>query len=318
MDGTGAEPGRVIVIGSANADLVLDVDHRPVPGETVLASASTTTPGGKGANQAVAAARMGGRVSFVGCLGPDGHADLLRASLERAGVDLTHLAVVDAVTGYAVIVVTPDGENSIVVAAGANARLDPGTVDRSAGDWADRDVVVAQLEIPMDVVVHAARASVWRRARFVLNAAPAAVVPPEVIAVCDPLVVNQEEAAALLGHGRSIGDSDPSDGPATAAALLALGARAAVVTLGPQGVALASPEGAERIPAPQVRAVDTTGAGDGFVGALAAALSRGQSLAAAAGDAVAFAAAAVTRRGAQAAYVDRADVPATLSAGGAS
>lgn len=315
MAKTGAESGRVIVIGSANADLVLDVDHRPAPGETVLASASTTTPGGKGANQAVAAARMGGRVAFIGCVGRDGHADLLRASLERAGVDLTWLQTVDAVTGYAVIVVTPDGQNSIVVAPGGNARMEPGSVDASAADWTDRDVVVAQLEVPLDVVVHAAHRAEQRRARFVLNAAPAALVPPEVLGVCNPLVVN-EEAAALLRRGSGVDYAGALD--ELAAALLALGVRSAVVTLGPEGAAVASADGVERIPAPRVQALDTTGAGDGFVGSMAAGLTTGQCLSRAARDAVLFATAAVTRWGAQSAYFEKAEVQTVLANSGAS
>ncbi|TQN44189.1 ribokinase [Blastococcus colisei] len=313
MSRTEAETGRVVVVGSANADLVLQVHHRPAPGETVLAGTSTTTPGGKGANQAVAAARMGGRATFVGCVGRDGHARLLQSSMHEAGVDLAGVAVVDAPTGHAVIVITPDGENSIIVTPGANSSLDADAVDRSAARWTGDDVVVAQLEIPMETVTRAARRAAQVGARFVLNAAPAAAVAPEVLALCDPLVVNEDEAGVIVAHAGVDLGANLEGIKATAAALTALGARSAVVTLGPEGALVASAAGVEHIPAPRVRAVDTTGAGDGFVGALAARLSRGDSLSDAARVAAAFASAAVTRLGAQSAYVEESALEAVLS-----
>lgn len=309
MRETEGEHRRVVVLGSANADLVLSVGHRPAPGETLLASTARTTAGGKGANQAVAAARMGARVSFVGCVGRDGHGELLRTSLEQAGVDLRQLTVVDEPTGYAVIMITPDGENAIVVAPGANAALGPVAVDVSAGSWAGGDVVVAQLEIPMTTVDQAARRAEECGARFVLNAAPAAVVAPSTLALCDPLVVNEQEATALVEQsGNRV---DVGDGTATARAVLALGPRSVIVTLGAEGAVVATAAGTEQLPAPRVRAVDTTGAGDGFVGALTAELSRGARLVDAARVAVAYAAAAVTRPGAQAAYLGEAEFRAS-------
>ena len=132
---------RIAVVGSANADLVLDIDHRPAPGETVLGSDVVVTPGGKGANQAVAAGRLGGDVAFVGCVGDDEHGRLLRDSLTGAGVDVTALRTVDAPSGMAVIMVTPDGENSIVVAPGANRHVTPELVAEHRAAWVDADVV---------------------------------------------------------------------------------------------------------------------------------------------------------------------------------
>ena len=311
----------IAVVGSANVDLVLDVDHRPAPGETLLGADVVTTPGGKGANQAVAAARAGGRVAFVGCVGADGNGALLRDSLRAAGVDVTALRTVDAPTGTAVIVVTPDGENSIIVSPGANRSVQPGMLAGVARDWAAARILVAQLEIPAETVAELARHAVATGARLVLNAAPVADLPDEVLAACDPLVVNESESRALLGGRRpepaEAGATAPSwedaDGEGLAHALLERGPRSVVVTLGPGGAVVADASGTTRVDAPRVRAVDTTGAGDAFVGALAAGLSGGQSLADAARVAASYAAATVTRRGAQASYGSLDEVAGALA-----
>lgn len=186
----------VVVVGSANADLVLDIDHRPAPGETILAADVVTTPGGKGANQAVAAGRLGGDVAFVGCVGADEHGALLRASLASAGVDLAGLRTVEVPTGTATIMVTPDGENSIIVSPGANRRVTPAMLTELRPAWQDAPVVVVQLEIPLESV---ALVATQARGRVVLNTAPAARLPREVLAAADPLVVNESEARFLLG-----------------------------------------------------------------------------------------------------------------------
>ncbi|MGO1770803.1 MAG: ribokinase [Microbacterium sp.] len=299
--------GRIAVVGSANADLVVDVERRPEPGETLLGSDLVITPGGKGANQAVAAAKAGGDVAFVGCIGVDANGALLRASLSDAEVDLSGLIEVDAPTGTAIIVVTPEGENSIIVAPGANARLSPELLERQDRTWADADVVVLQLEIPFDTVNAAATRA---RGRVVLNLAPAAEVPPEVLAAADPLVVNESEGAFLLREaGLAV---SPDDDGATARALRELGPRSVVLTLGSAGALVVDGESdVVHVPAHKVRAVDTTAAGDAFIGGLAVRLAIGDALA----DAVAFgsavAAVAVTRRGAQASYptLDEIDQP---------
>ncbi|WP_019634183.1 ribokinase [Actinomadura atramentaria] len=293
-DGTGGHD--VVVVGSANADLVVRVARRPGPGETVLGSELAAHPGGKGANQAVAAARLGGRVALLGRVGDDGHAALLRDALAAAGVDAAALRTTAAPTGVALITVAPDGENSIVVAPGANALLTPADVDPAL--LAAARVVSLQMEIPVDVVLAAARTADEGGARTVLNLSPAAEPPAPLLGLCDVLVVNEHEAAFLLPGRSAEAARDP-------AALLALGPRAAVVTLGADGalVADAATGGATaHVPAPHVPAVDTTGAGDAFTGALCLRLARGDTVADAARYAVRVGAAAVRTRGAQPSY----------------
>ena len=309
-------PPDVVVIGSANADLVLDVDHRPAAGETILGSDLVVTPGGKGANQAVAAGLLGGRVSFIGCVGSDGYGELLRDSLTDAGVDVSGLQTVDVPSGNAIILVTPDGENSIIVSPAANRKVTPELLEELAPRWTGAAVLVLQLEIPVEAVEHAALRT---RGRVVLNAAPAAELPAEVLAVADPLVVNESEAAFLLarragarpGADLGAGGTNPGAGPSDLVAALAnLGPRSVVLTLGSGGAAhLDKDTGAGgHVPARPVRAVDTTGAGDAFVGALAVALADGGSLAEAVDRATAVAAVAVSRRGAQASYPRRTEI----------
>ncbi|MFD1506705.1 ribokinase [Georgenia yuyongxinii] len=301
------EQSQVVVVGSANADLVLDIDHRPAPGETILASDVVTTPGGKGANQAVAAGKVGGRVAFLGCVGDDDHGRLLRGSLEGAGVDATGLRTVAAPTGTAIISVTPDGENSIMVSPGANRHVTPAMLTGLQDVWASAAVVVLQLEIPMESVAAVAAGATGR---VVLNAAPAASLPAEVLAVADPLVVNESEAEFLLAEaGAADGATSPDGegapgGDSLAARLLALGPRSVILTLGAAGSVIVerAPDGGARppvwVPARRVAATDTTGAGDAFVGALAVRLAAGASLTEAVELATAVAAVAVTRRGA--------------------
>ncbi|NLE97813.1 MAG: ribokinase [Propionibacterium sp.] len=293
----------VVVVGSANADLVVHVDHRPDPGETILGSDVEVSPGGKGANQAVSVGKLGGTVAFVGCVGADDEGSLLRGSLEGAGVGLTGLAEVEEPTGTAFIMVTPDGENSIVVSPSANRRVTPEVVDRAGELLGRARVVVLQLEIPMATVAHVARRVAG--ARLLLNAAPAQPLAPEVLRRCDPLVVNRSEAESLLG---AEADEVP-DATHLAAGLLALGTRSVVVTLGADGAVVAE-RGSEpaHVPALEVEAVDTTGAGDAFVGALALQLAEGQELREAASFATKVAAVAVTRRGAQSSYPSRTEL----------
>ncbi|WP_434014510.1 ribokinase [Ornithinimicrobium sp.] len=268
----------MIVLGSTNVDLVVQVDHRPVGGETILGSDLVTTPGGKGANQAVAAARIGGE-RFVGCVGGDTGGRLLRDSLSDAGVDLTGLQTVDAATGSAVILVTPDGENSIVVSPGANARLSPDRVAKVSSWWDDADALVLQLETPMDTVRAAARSARERDIRLVLNAAPATSLPTELLEMADPVVVNETETEAAAALGVAGADQEPASPAQTVERLLDLGPRSVVLTLGAEGAVCATRGSAvAAVPAREVQAVDTTGAGDGFVGALAVRLAAGDDL----------------------------------------
>lgn len=241
----------VVVVGSANVDLVLPVQRIPRPGETVLASGLTRGPGGKGANQAVASARAGASTQFVAALGADDGGALLREALD--GVELSLVQTVDAPTGTAIITVDADGENAITVAPSANARLQLTPEARVA--VAEAKIVLSQLEIPFGTVQAAAEASRY----FILNAAPAAELSDELLGHVDLLVVNETEAEAVAGTKLSaLLDRVP----------------AAVVTLGAEGAVILT-RGADevRVPAVKVEVVDTTAAGDTFCGVLAATLA---------------------------------------------
>ncbi|WP_460065886.1 ribokinase [Streptomyces sp. YKOK-I1] len=293
----------LLVVGSANADLVIGVDRRPAAGETVLGSDLATHPGGKGANQAVAAARLGARTALLARVGDDAHGRLLGDSLRAAGVDTAGILTGGAPTGVALITVDPSGDNSIVVSPGANSRLTPADV-RAAGDlFRAARVVSAQLEIPLETVV-AVAASLAPDSRFVLNPSPPRPLPAVVLAACDPLIVNEHEARVLLGDRTG---PEPED---WARDLLALGPRSVVVTLGARGALVADADGTTRIPAVRVAAVDTTGAGDAFTAALAWRLGLGEPLAVAAAYAARVGAAAVTKAGAQVSFPTAEEVEA--------
>jgi ribokinase len=293
---------EVVVVGSVNADLVVGVERRPAPGETVLGSDLVVHPGGKGANQAVAAARLGGRAGIVGRIGDDGHGALLRGALDADGVDLARLAVTPGVpTGVALITVGSDGDNSIIVSPGANARLTPEDVAAAREMIAGASVVSFQLEVPLPAVEAAARLAAGAGGRVVLNLSPPAPVPAELLALCDPLVVNEHEAAFLLDGGGDAGE--------LAAKLARSGPRSVVVTLGADGVVVADGEGVTAIPSPKADAVDTTGAGDAFTAALCLRLARGDALRDAARYATRVGAAAVRKRGAQSSYPTPDELP---------
>ncbi|OEJ24150.1 ribokinase [Streptomyces agglomeratus] len=315
----------LLVVGSANADLVIGVERRPAAGETVLGSDLAVHPGGKGANQAVAAARLGARTALLARVGDDAHGRLLLESQRAAGVDTGGVLTGGAPTGVALITVDPSGDNSIVVSPGANARLTPQDVRAAAGLLAAARVVSAQLEVPLETVAEVVRTRA-AGSRFVLNPSPPGPLPADVLAACDPLVLNEHEALFMLadsdtdvdgdGPGGDGGDAgghaedDPED---WARELLALGARSVVVTMGARGalVAEGGPDAATvRVPSPRVDAVDTTGAGDAFTAALAWRLSLGEDLVKAAAFAVRVGAAAVTKEGAQASFPTAAEVSA--------
>ncbi|MFF1768740.1 ribokinase [Streptomyces sp. NPDC058249] len=294
----------LLVVGSANADLVIRVERRPAAGETVLGSDLAVHPGGKGANQAVAAGRLGARTALLARVGDDGHGRLLLDSQRAAGVDTVGVLVGGAPTGIALITVDPSGDNSIVVSPGANGRLTPEDVRAAGSLFQASRVVSAQLEIPLDTVVEVVR-NLAAGSRFVLNPSPPRPLPAEVLAACDPLIVNEHEARVIVGT--AFGDS-PED---WAAALLALGPRSVVITLGADGALVAERAGARvRIPSVKVEAVDTTGAGDAFTAALAWRLGRRESLAEAAAYAARVGAVAVTRPGAQESFPTAEEVAA--------
>ena len=243
------------MLGSINMDLVTTVDHLPAPGETLLGNSFRTTPGGKGGNQAIAAAHAGGSVTFVGAVGDDSFADRLRSGLTAAGVSTEQLRVVPGSSGIAAITVDADAENSIVVVPGANGTV-VGLTD------ADRDlirsaaVLVCQLEIPLSAVVTAAGIAAAAGIPVLLNPSPVRELPAELLAAVDLLVVNEGEAAAL--------------GTAALAAVPHL-----VTTVGPRGATYRGGDEEFHIAAPRVTPVDTTGAGDAFTGALAVAWAAG-------------------------------------------
>lgn len=294
----------VLVVGSANADLTVRVERRPGAGETVLGTDLVESAGGKGANQAAAAARIGGRTALLARVGGDAFGELLLSAQRAAGTDVTPVIVDDAArTGTAMIIVDPDGDNSIVVSPGANAALTPQDVAGAKEVIASSAVVSLQLEIPMESVRAAAAAAEQAGTRVVLNPSPApeAALAPELVAVADPLVVNEHEARLLSGRA----DGTPAE---WARALRDLGARSVVVTLGGDGALVLDTSGTSEVPGVRVKAVDTTGAGDAFTGALATRLARGDSLPEAARFAVRVGAAAVTKPGAQPSYPTRAEL----------
>ena len=295
----------VVVLGSANADLVVHVDRRPGGGETLLGGDLQVFPGGKGANQAAAAARSGSQVTFLGALGRDGNADFLRQSLAEAGVDTSHVLTVDRPTGTAMVLLTPDGENSIVVSPGANMTIDVAAAESVSEFWLSAEVLVLNLEIPLTAVAHVIERADAAGVRVLLNAAPAQSFDPTTLARCNPLVVNEYEARVVLNDA-----SIPADASFEflAERLLAVGVPTLVITLGAEGALVADGSGIRRVAAYRVDAVDTTGAGDAFVGAMAAELSRGVDLDQAVAFATAMSAVAVQRLGAQSSYADRAEV----------
>ena len=287
---------EVFVVGSINQDFVLKVERRPAPGETVTDAALSLHNGGKGANQAAAAALLGASVTFLGRVGDDDLGGPLVAALQEKGADTSLVeSVADTSTGAAFITVTPDGENAITVAPGANRSLTPEDIDAVSEAIREAEVLVAQLEVPLEVVERAAEVAEADGTRVLLNLAPTRRVSGALLAKLDPLVVNEYEAAFLLDH-----PVEGVEGALSAAPeLLSLGPRSAVITLGGTGAVWADGEGADHVPAPRVEVVDTTGAGDAFVGVLAFGISRGSSLAEAVAYAVRAGAAATTKEGAQ-------------------
>jgi ribokinase len=300
---------EILVVGSLNMDLVARAPALPVPGETVAGHGFATVPGGKGANQAVAAARLGARTAMIGCVGDDAFGAQLRAGLEADGIDCTGVRIVAGVSsGVALIVVDDAGRNGIVVVPGANGRLAPAGVDASRALLAACRVVVLQLETPLQVVEHVAREARALGKTVVLNPAPARPLPPGLLACADYLVPNEIEAAALTGSAVGSVEAALEAGRR----LRGAGAGTVLVTLGAQGVAAVGPGGERHHPARPVQPVDTTAAGDTFIGGLCASLVRGRPLEAAIAFAQAAASLSVTRAGAQPSIPHEREVSALL------
>lgn len=296
---------RIIVFGSLNVDTALDVRRRPRWGETVLARGSAVAAGGKGANQAVAARRLGAPVRMVGRIGRDAGGDLLRASLAADGVDDGLIVDPEQGTGSAVILRGPGGRNAIIVSAGANGAVRIEDLGGLAADGGPA-ILVLQLEIPLAATEAAARLGRARGWHILLNAAPAPTLGDALLADVDTLVANELEAAQLSG----LPVRDAESAVAAAGVLRSRGALVVAVTLGALGAVLVSDRGSWFAPAPRVDVVDTTAAGDAFVGALAVGISEGRSAADALGFAVAAGSLAVTRAGAQPSLPGRADTAA--------
>ena len=297
---------RIVVVGSANLDIVVPVPHHPARGETVLGADHVQVPGGKGANQAVASARLGGDVAFVGCIGDDPAGGVLRASLTDSGVDVAALlTAADTPSGIALITVGPDGDNAIVVSPGANATLTPDDL-ASIESIRSANVVQLQLEIPIETTIAAAEAATGL---VILDPAPAPTdgLPQRLLDAVDVLVPNETELALLAG--RPV-DADDIDDIVSAAR--SLGVDQVVVTLGRNGAVVVAEDTVTTVDSPQIDAVDTTGAGDAFRSALAVGLAAGTDLASAAQVASRVGAATALRFGAQPSLPTTAEVDERL------
>jgi ribokinase len=296
---------RILVVGSANVDVTVAAPRLPRPGETVSGGTLLVSHGGKGANQAVAARRLGAEVRLVGCVGDDASGHEVRAALGREGIDVSGVAVTDAAaTGTAVIVVDAEGRNQIAVAPGANRSLTTDLVSARREDFAWADVVLCQLETPVATVRWVLEKARRQRAITVLNPAPVPDAALDLWPLVDYLTPNAGEAARLAG----LEVSDVATARRAAEALRARGVGTTIVTLGAGGAVACGPEGTLHVPAFPVTAVDTTAAGDAFNGALAVALAEGRGLREALRFASAAAALACTRRGAQPSLPARAEV----------
>lgn len=250
---------RVCVIGSINMDLVVRAPRLPAPGETLMGGPFSTSPGGKGANQAVAAARTGARVTMFGAVGDDTHGQALLDTLVHEGIDVSHVARrAGNSTGVALITVAGDGENTIVVAAGANATVSPEDVENAKSVIAEADALLMQLEIPLPTVQRAAEIARDADVTVILNAAPAQRLSRELLGLLDVLIVNRTEAAIVAG-------APPGSEPE----LDLLGVPACVVTLGARGARYLHGRADGRVAAYPVQPLDTVGAGDAFAGTLA-------------------------------------------------
>lgn len=287
---------KITVVGSLNMDLVAQAPHIPKPGETIIGGDLHMMPGGKGANQAVAAAQLGAHVSMVGRVGSDAFAKPLLDNLEQTGIEHTFVTPdSDAATGVALIVVDDAGQNSIVVASGANMRLSTADIDAAESSIAAADALLLQLESPLETVIHAAEVARDHGVTVILNPAPAQPLPAELLALVDFLVPNESETEILTG----LPVDNQADAEAAAKALRNLKVGAVILTLGERGALLFDEAGPQLFPAFSVKPVDTTAAGDAFVGGFAVALAEGKILPEAVRRGNAAGALATTQLGAQ-------------------
>ncbi len=300
----------ILVLGSSNTDMIIKVGRIPRAGETILGGDFASTPGGKGANQAVGAARAGGAVTFIGRVGRDVFGDKALAGLAAEGINVDHVIRDPACpSGVALIYVDENGENSIAVASGANARLLPADVKKLGRIFRSAGVLLLQLETPLKTVQAAAEAAVAAGVPVILNPAPAQALPARLLAQVSVLTPNETEAELLT----RVPVNNLADTARAADKLLSWGVRNVIITLGAQGAFVARKGFNEFVPGYKMKAVDTTGAGDVFNGALAVAIAEGKSLLEAARFANAAAACSVMRLGAQASAPTRKEIEKRLA-----
>ncbi len=301
---------KIIVVGSLNMDLIVRAPHLPAPGETILGSSFATAGGGKGANQAVAASRLGAQVNMVGRVGTDGYGDALLQGLQKDGVDTRFVQRdPDHPTGLALITVDDHGENSIVVVSGANWQVGIADIERAADAIASADVLVLQLEIPLESVEYAAWLAHQRHVPVILNPAPARALPASLLQHVAYLVPNENEAALLSGTAVT----DLHSAQEALGRIHQSGVDTVIMTRGSQGAFVSGASGSYAVPAFQVDAVDTTAAGDAFVAGLAFGIAANQPLRQAVQLAAAAGALATTKAGAQPSLPDAAQVERLLS-----
>jgi len=299
---------NIIVVGSLNADLVVRAPRFPQPGETISGEDLKIIPGGKGANQSVAAARQGASVAMVGRVGNDSFGPELINNLKHNGVDTAHVQIdAEAATGTATIIVDVKGQNSIVLSPGGNGRVSP--ADLNTVSFSDYKLLLLQLEIPLEPVLAAAKRAKEKGLRVVLNPAPARTLPEELIALPDFIVPNEGELSLLTNQPVQ----DLASAENAAKALLARGAQTVIVTLGANGALIVNQEVTKHIPAFQVDVVDTTAAGDAFIGGFASALLQDKPLGEAVRYGCACGALAATKFGAQPSLPTKEEVEGFMS-----
>ncbi len=301
---------EIMVVGSLNMDLIVRTPRLPLPGETIIGREFAVMPGGKGANQAVAAAKPGAQVSMVGRVGAEDFGRQLLARLKEAGVLTDHVQTdAAAANGVAIISVEDGGQNTIIVAPGTNARVTAGDVDAATPDIASARALMAQLEVPLETVVHALRVARVQHVLTVLNPAPAQSLGNDILSLVDILLPNETEASLMTG----IAVKDWASAEAAARELNRLGAQVVVITLGPLGAVLSEQETVRRVPAFKVKAIDATAAGDAFVAALTVARVQGEDWEHALEQACAAGALTTTKLGAQPALPTRTELDRFLA-----
>ncbi|MEG7473231.1 ribokinase [Serratia marcescens] len=303
------ETGKLVVLGSINADHILNIEQFPHPGETVIGNQYKVAFGGKGANQAVAAGRSGAEIAFIACVGADDIGERVRRQLASDRIDTQPIeAIADSTTGVALIFVNAEGENVIGIDAGANAAVTPDYLARYQQKVIDADALLMQLESPLETVIAAARLAKQYHTQVILNPAPARELPDELLGMIDMITPNETEAQRLTG----IAVDNDADAARAAQALHDKGIATVIITLGSRGVWLSENGNGKLVPGFKVQAVDTIAAGDTFNGALVTALLEGKIMADAVRFAHAAAAIAVTRPGAQPSVPWREEIDAFL------